>query len=346
MDEIHVVAPAPQPRLAGLASKSFAGSIATQLIGATAGILSARFLGPEGKGLLVVIMLWPGLLAALGGGLGLEDAIVYFTARNPARSGAILSTALIVATAQSLLLTGVGWLLLPWLLRTVEVSYIRDARLYLAWIALTYFTLSAMATLRGNLRFTSLNLLRPLVVTGTLVGLVVLYLGKVVSVHTVVVVYLAANAVALLVAWCLVARASGLGLPDTRFSIQLLAFAFKAQVGHIAAVANERLDLAVISLLLASSQLGLYAAGLSLSAAIRMFGSSFALVALPVLARNQEDGASPRDLDGWSARRSPRPWSRRCSWWSSRQRPLSSCSGGLSPPLSGQRRSSRWLPSP
>ena len=284
------------PRLASLAGKSFAGSFATQLIGATAGVLSARVLGPEGKGLLVVIVLWPGILAALGGGLGLEDAIAYFTARTPERSGAILSTATMLAGGQAMLLTGLGWLVLPRLLPSVDVSVIQDARLYLTWIGLSYFTLTAMATLQGNLRFTALNLLRPVVVFGTLVGLAMLYLGQLVSVHAVVIVNLAANVLALLVAWCLVLRNVRPGPPDARLLRPLLGFAMKAQLGQIAAVANERLDLAVLSMMLASSQLGLYAAALSLSTIVRMFGSTFALVALPALARGRDQTSSSRDL--------------------------------------------------
>ena len=288
--------PAAPSRLARLTSYALAGSATTQLLGALAGILSARLLGPEGKGLLVLVLLWPGLLAALGGGLGLEEAAIHFTARAPARAASVLSAATALAAGQALLLTCLGWLLVPVLIGRDAGALVPDARLYLAWVALSYFTLTPTAMLQGSLRFTALNVLRPVVVAGILAGLSVLALAGAVSLHRIVLVYLVANAAALALAWLLALRIVRPVWPDGQLFKPLLAYAAKAQVGHIAGVANERLDLLLLAVSLSPSALGLYAAGLSLSAALRLFGSSFALVALPALARRRSSSAAVEDI--------------------------------------------------
>ncbi|MFI5269982.1 MAG: hypothetical protein ACHQ7M_21600, partial [Chloroflexota bacterium] len=51
---------------------------------------------------------------------------------------------------------------------------------------------------------------------------------------------------------------------------------------------------------LAPAQLGLYAAALSLSTIVRLFGSTFTLVALPALAPSHDHERSANDLGGLS----------------------------------------------
>lgn len=282
------------PGLAVLSGTSLATSVAVHLLGTGAGILSTRWLGPQGKGLLVTVMLWPGLLAAVGGGLGLEDAVVYFVATLPERRGSILATGTALAGVQAALLTVAGWFLLPALLGHDGAGAVLDGRLYLGWIVLSYLTLTAMACLRGELAFKAFNLSRLTVVAGMLLGLVALASANAVSVRNVTLVYLAANLASLLAAWAAVlARSGPSARPDPGLALPLLRYTLKSHLGNVIALANERADMAVIALLLASYQVGLYAAALSLAAVVRLFGSSFAIVALPSLASQRHGPGRP-----------------------------------------------------
>ena len=56
--------------------------IGTQAIGLLTGILVTRWLGPDGRGQLAVIISWPSMLAYLGN-LGLPVALTYAAAREP-----------------------------------------------------------------------------------------------------------------------------------------------------------------------------------------------------------------------------------------------------------------------
>ena len=55
------------------------------------GIKAARLLGPAGRGELAAIETWPAFLAVVGG-IGISEALVYFSARKPDRAGEWLST--------------------------------------------------------------------------------------------------------------------------------------------------------------------------------------------------------------------------------------------------------------
>lgn len=76
--------------------KTFAGQVgltmATNLIiaalGIVMGILSARLLGPQGRGELATIQLWPTFIAAFGM-LGMPEAVLYFASRAPERAGRV-----------------------------------------------------------------------------------------------------------------------------------------------------------------------------------------------------------------------------------------------------------------
>ena len=52
------------------------------------GALAARLLGPDGRGQLAAIQMWPNFLAAIAN-LGLPEALVYFSARSTPAPGAI-----------------------------------------------------------------------------------------------------------------------------------------------------------------------------------------------------------------------------------------------------------------
>ena len=59
------------------ASGTFLANIALYVLAAATGPLAARLLGPDGRGALAAIQLWPGAIATVAM-LGLPDSIAYF----------------------------------------------------------------------------------------------------------------------------------------------------------------------------------------------------------------------------------------------------------------------------
>src|SRR5207249_2771614 len=89
-------------RLVRQGATSIGSSFAIQLLNVVTGVITARALGPSGKGELTAILLWPALLSMLGG-LGLTDAVVYFGAQMPRHEREVVGTGLFLALCQSLL---------------------------------------------------------------------------------------------------------------------------------------------------------------------------------------------------------------------------------------------------
>ena len=136
-------------------------------------VFLARFLGPEGRGLVAAVLLWPPLLQAFGL-LGLNNAFVYFTRREPGSEASLLKLGaflVVVASFASALLA---------LLFVKELLFDADDRLRsLATVFLLIVTpLTALTTLIGAVAqakgdFFAFNLSRLLQPAFLLLGLVV-----------------------------------------------------------------------------------------------------------------------------------------------------------------------------
>ena len=81
-------------------SGTFLVNIALYVLAAATGPLAARLLGPDGRGALAAIQLWPGAIATFAM-LGLPDSIAYFGAREPQRAGRWLSTTVLLGLGAS-----------------------------------------------------------------------------------------------------------------------------------------------------------------------------------------------------------------------------------------------------
>src|SRR3990172_9028420 len=71
------------------------------LLGVLSGVLAARLLGPETRGELTVIILWPSAVVYILGSLGLHDATTYFAARHPERLNAVFTVLQALGLAQT-----------------------------------------------------------------------------------------------------------------------------------------------------------------------------------------------------------------------------------------------------
>jgi O-antigen/teichoic acid export membrane protein len=128
-------------------------------LGILSGVLAARLLGPTERGALAAIQTWPTLFATLAM-IGVPDALVYFSAREPKRAGQWLITAMVTALMGCIPFGVIGYLFLPWLLRAQSDSVIAGSREYL--ILLPLFAVVGMLThpLRGRNDIIGWNILR------------------------------------------------------------------------------------------------------------------------------------------------------------------------------------------
>jgi O-antigen/teichoic acid export membrane protein len=263
---------------------SFGTSLLIQALNVLTGVMLARSLGPHGRGELAAVMLWPGLLAALGS-LGVVEAITYYAARSTASVGSLLASSLALCVLQSIVLVGAGMVIVSLALGHFGPATLRSARLFLAYIPLYLFAMYLMAVLNGTRRYARFHALRFLVIGVSAAGLIALALVERLTVELAALVYLVAH-LAALVATGLCIRVERTTLRVERKIIrQLLAFGVRSHSGNLASMLNERLDQLLISLFLAPASLGLYVIAVTMTSVTGLVGSSAALVALPSVAQ-------------------------------------------------------------
>jgi O-antigen/teichoic acid export membrane protein len=130
------------------------------LLQLTSGIIAARVLGPEGRGQLAAMQLWPSCLVTFGS-LGLMTATAYYCGREPSSSGRILGTAWFVLATLSIPLMALGYWLMPVLLKSQNSDVIRTARFLLLLIPVQFSGNLPFNALQGMGRFRIWNLIRP-----------------------------------------------------------------------------------------------------------------------------------------------------------------------------------------
>src|SRR5581483_1214621 len=105
------------------------------LSGVVTSLLTAWALGPEGRGNLAVVVLWPNVVALLVG-LGLPQAHRYYLARQPESRSMFFSNALVFALVVGLAALLLAELIVPHLVgvRSPEVGCLEGARQF-GWVA-------------------------------------------------------------------------------------------------------------------------------------------------------------------------------------------------------------------
>ena len=115
-------------------------------------LLTAWALGPEGRGDLAVIVLYPNIVALVIG-LGVPQATKYFTARNSSRTSLLFSNAICFAVVAGLIALLLAEMVVPRLIgdRSGEVMWLVRAYLINIPFALLYDVMAAM--LEGSRQF-------------------------------------------------------------------------------------------------------------------------------------------------------------------------------------------------
>jgi antigen flippase len=117
---------------AGAVSQTVVSNLMIQGTNILCGLVTARALGPKGRGELAAILLWPQFLAYLLT-LGIPISSVYNIRRNPALSSAFTALALLSSLVMGFVAAAVGVIIIPHSLHTYTPQVIHNAR----WVVLT-----------------------------------------------------------------------------------------------------------------------------------------------------------------------------------------------------------------
>lgn len=267
------------------------------VIGLVTGALLARLLGVTGRGSIATIIVWSGAIAYVGD-CGAPVAYAYLSARKPETRAQLGRNAVTITAFLGLALSLVA---IPIVLSVVgtESGLGTIAVVY----AFTFIPLNLTARLaqgihQGARDFATFNRVRYSLAITYLIGLVILFSTDTRTVGSVVVVLLASNLVAAVVAWGgLSARNSLRKSLDKPLLKQTFSFGLRAHFGNLTPIDSLQLDIALIAILLSAREVGLYAVAAAAAVAIRTLGSSIGLVALPSVAA-EKTASSRRRTSG------------------------------------------------
>jgi O-antigen/teichoic acid export membrane protein len=158
-------------------ASTFATTFGCLILTLVAGTISARILGPTGRGELAVLLYFPALMSSLFV-LGLPQAITYEIAQHPRVASNTACAGLYIAAATSVLGALFFVFLIPYFL-TPDKRYLTQTAQLICLIAFSCgFNAHLLAIARGHARFGLVNKMLLYLSAGNLVGIVLLSFSK------------------------------------------------------------------------------------------------------------------------------------------------------------------------
>lgn len=246
------------------------------------GIITARALGPGGRGEQAILQMWPQIFG-LAFTLGIPLAMIYNLKRYPERAAQFFTTALLVGTVMGFVATLAGVVFLPFWLTQYSPEVVRSAQwiMLLAPTALLFTILNDVA--RAREEFTVYNMgqfLRPAL---TLLALIALVLSDHLTPLTAALSYVVTFVplcLWMLIRLCRVYTLTLRGFGASFYS--LLSYGIRSYgiylFGYLVA---GQLDRVLVVGLLDRVEMGLYVAALALSRTLLIFPNAVSRVILP-----------------------------------------------------------------
>lgn len=252
--------------------------------GLISGVLAARFLGAEDRGLLAAIIYWPHFIAGVAA-MGLNEGIVIRTAKL-GTTETLRATTLAVSLGLAVPLGFIGYYLMPVLLGESRQDYLLFSQIYfLIFLPFTFLAMNFLAIDQGELKFHQFNVQRIIQATAYPLLLLGLWLVGVLTVEFAAITVLSGTVIiALLRVWN--ARSSlikRLSLIEAR---QLFAISFRLHMVNMVTFLAMQIDKMVLVLFSSNAQLGLYVVAFTAAGAVpSLFVTTYINIMLPTAAK-------------------------------------------------------------
>lgn len=267
---------------------TFCANVALILLGLVTGVLLARLLGPDGRGELAAIQLWPSFIAGFAL-LGLPDALAYFSAQSPNRAGRFLGSSVALGVLLSVPFMGLGYVAMPLLLSAQPAEVVHTARWCLLLVPLTAAVGTPYQVLRGRGDFFGWNVLRLAPGLGWLAVICLAWLFGRPEPNVMALGYLLALVLnGLLIFYTVKRRIPGPFSPDPQQWQPLLRYGLPAVFGSVPQVLNLRLDQMLMAALLPPQVLGLYVVAVTWSGAIAPALNALGAASFPKIASQSD----------------------------------------------------------
>jgi O-antigen/teichoic acid export membrane protein len=256
------------------------GQVAILLLNVFTGVASARILGPQGRGQLQALILWPSVLLLLAT-MGINQAIVFHVGKRQFEISEVWTGTLVIGLVQSAFVILAGAMLLPVALRSYPGFVRHYSFIYLMFTPIIMVGGYPANFLQGKLDMGSFNLVRCMPGFVYAVGLAALASLRSGSLGEVVAVQLLGAVVGAGLAYALLLKGEKLRLAwNPRAALSVSKFGFKTQFESVNSYVNQRVDQLLLSLFVPPRELGLYVVAVTLATAVAFFPQAMGIVTL------------------------------------------------------------------
>lgn len=287
------------PRVHGRAfASAAAATFATNMVAAALSLanvlITARQLGPSGRGELAFLTTVAMLTAALSS-LGIEEAHGNMAATMPRARRALGGNSVAFALALGALAACVVALLMLLLPGVAAGSDPRLRVVALVAIPVLLVQLYLQFLVRADYGFTIANLATLAAVLLNFVVNALLALLGLITVQTALVAWLAGQLLgAAILAWYVRRRLAGFGRPDRGLAREAFGFGLRAHGGRVMKTSNYRLDQWLLGSIAGTRELGLYSVAVAWAEALFYLPEALGMVMRPDVARASASEAGRR----------------------------------------------------
>jgi O-antigen/teichoic acid export membrane protein len=273
---------------AGLVTYLF--SALTLVANLVSGIVIARALGPDGRGITVALA----TVAQLAGflfAMGVAVSLSYYIARRPEDGPTLLTTWTLMLVPLTAIAIGISELLLPTIFAADGDEVLKIGRWFMFTIILVVGLEFSYGLLLGTYDYLVYNVMRfvqPLIVA---VGYIVLWRIDALTVDSALILPTAASGLVLMAALGRAVSRVGIGAPDFRLGLTTLWYGVRGQGSTVAANVTARLDVAMLPAYVTTANVGLYSVATNVSLIVYQLSNTFAGLVVPAAARDTSRAA-------------------------------------------------------
>lgn len=250
---------------------------------------SARALGPAGRGDLLLIALWPVVIAMITE-LGLPNAYRYWMAREPERVSQLFSNAVIYALAAGTVSVILGNLIVPHLIAQHSTEVMLLMRIYMINIPAVVFLNLMRALLDGTRRFGWSGAGRLSFFGLQAIGFAAFWMTHRLTVATATYIMLLSQVPSLALSLIAVRRNLRPGWqPSWKEFKSSMSYALRDYPGNVADYTTLRLDQLMLGAMASNVAIGLYVVAVRLSEMTTMVADAIADALMPEVASSSSD---------------------------------------------------------
>ena len=248
--------------------------------GIASSVLAARLLGPQGRGELAAIILWPMFLVFLFS-MGNTQSVVFHTGKQRFEISEIWTSILAIGVVLSLGAIIAGIWVMPLALKQYSPEVRQLGLVFLASIPLVWLSGIPTSLMQGRLEMGYFNLLRLICPAIYAVGLLALYLWHNPSLQDAMLFQILGYLVMDVYGFWLIFRILKPGWRwNSRSCKSLLNFGWKTQLGSLASFVNQRLDQLLLTVFVPPRDLGFYVVAVTVSMSVGFFPQAAGIVTL------------------------------------------------------------------